>query len=74
MYYKELAKNYSLEEIVALNRLLDYILEQDYRMTREFLEITRAEGELLEDAKFEEMINNITPYKGSLVHQTRSKV
>ena len=61
MYYKELAKNYSLEEIVALNRLLDYILEQDYRMTREFLEITRAEGELLEDAKFEEMINNITP-------------
>lgn len=52
MNYKELASNYSLEEVVALNRLLDFLLEHDYRLKRDYIEGARAEGELLEQEIF----------------------
>lgn len=47
--------NYSIQEVRALNNLLDYLLEHDYRRTREYLEETRAEGEFVEQKILEEM-------------------
>lgn len=60
MNHTELAKLYSLEEIVALNNLLDFLLEHDYRRTKSYLEQARAEGEIIEQIIFEQMMNKPT--------------
>lgn len=57
---KEKALNYTLEEIVIVNRLLDYLLEQD-SLSRDLIEGLRAEGELFEQAIFEQMESQATP-------------
>ena len=56
MNYTELIKDMSLEQLVAINKFTDYLLEYDYRATSQYLFGIRVAGELAEAEKFRAMM------------------
>lgn len=56
MNYTELIKDMSLEQVVAINKFVDYLLEYDYRATMPHLMGLRVAGELAEAEKFRAMM------------------
>jgi len=56
MNYTELIKDMSLEQVVAINRFTDYLLEHEYRATTQYLLGLRVAGELAEAEKFRAMM------------------
>lgn len=56
MDYLELIKDMSLEQMIAINKLVDYLLESNKRATTEYLMGLRVAGELAEAEKFRAMM------------------
>lgn len=56
MSYLELIKDISLEQVIAINKFIDYLLESNSRATTEYLLGIRVAGEVVEAAKFKAMM------------------
>lgn len=56
MNYSELIKDASLEEIVRMNKLVDYLLEQPNRQKTDHLRAIKIAGEIAEAEKFKLMM------------------
>lgn len=56
MDYLELIKDMSLEQMIAINKLVDYLLESNKRATTEYLMGLRVAGEVAEEVKFRAMM------------------
>ncbi len=58
MNYSELVKDFTLEQMVAINKVLDYLTKEGikHRMTEQHLRALRIAGEVIEAEKFRAMM------------------
>lgn len=56
MNYTELIKDMSLEQVIAINKFTDYLLECTHRATKMHLKGLRVAGEVVEAEKFRAMM------------------